>query len=359
MSETLNLFPGRVIYGAGALEEARGLLTGRNVFLVSDVGLSKCGVLDQAKAALAPKEIFLMNCREPRLSDAQQVLDALKRSGADAVVGVGGGSVLDAAKAAAAALDSGRDISDLIGNHELQRRCLLMLIPTTAGTGSEATCNAIFIDDADGVKKAMISSAMIPDAAVLDPALTLGLPPAITAFTGVDALCHCAESYISVKANELSRAWSLRGIDLILENLPRAVRQSGDLEARQSMLFASLFGGAALRIAGTTAVHALAYPLGKRGVPHGAANSMLFSLVMRKTLREPDKRIPCFAKLDQMIKGLPLPKITAFDVKPSEVDVLAREAMDQTRLLNNHPVPVTEKTAREIYAALFEQESLC
>lgn len=359
MSETLNLFPGRVLYGKGALGETRALLSGKRLLLVSDAGLEKCGVLAQAESALAPAEIYLMDCREPRLSDAQKVLDALKRSGADAVAGLGGGSVMDAAKAAAAALGSGKDIAALLGNNELKRQCQLVLIPTTAGTGSEATCNAIFIDDADGVKKAMISSAMIPDAAVLDPALTLGLPPAITAYTGVDALCHCAESYISVKANEISRAWSLRGFDLILENLPRAAAQPGNVEARQNMLFASLFGGAALRIAGTTAVHALAYPLGKRGVPHGVANSLLFSQVMRKTLEGPERLIPCFAKLDRMIQTLPLPKIAAYDVKPSELDALAREAMEQTRLLNNHPVPVTEKTAQEIYAALFEQEALC
>ncbi|MBQ9409407.1 MAG: iron-containing alcohol dehydrogenase [Clostridia bacterium] len=353
MSETLNLFPNKIIYGAGALDEARALLSGKRIFLVSDVGLEKCGVLDRAKAALKPNEIFLMNCREPRLSDAQKVLDALKRSGADAVVGVGGGSVMDAAKAAAAALGSGKDIADLVGNHELQRQCRLVLISTTAGTGSEATCNAIFIDDADGVKKAMISSAMIPDAAVLDPALTLGLPPAITAFTGVDALCHCAESYISVKANELSRAWSLRGIDLILENLPRAVQQPDDLEARQNMLFASLFGGAALRIAGTTAVHALAYPLGKRGVPHGVANSLLFYEVMRQTLDSPAKLIPHFEALAEMIRRLPLPTLAAYDIKRDEVPTLASEAMEQTRLLNNHPVRVEEAVARSIYETLF------
>ena len=304
MSETLNFFPDRVIYGAGSLQECQAMLSRKRIFMVSDAGLEQCGVLKQAASIIEPQEVYLMNCREPRLSDAQKVLDALEHSRADAVVAVGGGSVMDAAKAAAAAMGSGRPISRLLGNLELHRQCQLILVPTTAGTGSEATCNAIFIDDADGVKKAMISSAMIPDAAVLDPALTLGLPPTITAFTGVDALCHCAESYISVKANELSRAWSLRGIDLILGNLPRVVNEPGNVEARQNMLFASLFGGAALRIAGTTAVHALAYPLGKRGVPHGVANSLLFYEVMRCTLDEPCSLIPHFEALTEMIRVL-------------------------------------------------------
>ncbi len=353
MSETLNFFPGRVIYGAGALDECRELLKNKEVLLVSDAGLEKCGVLATAKSVLQPDEVYLMNCREPRLSDAQKVLSALKDSKADAVVGIGGGSVMDAAKAAAAALDSGKDIAQLIGTQDLQRKCLLVLVPTTAGTGSEATCNAIFIDDADGVKKAMISPAMIPDAAVLDPMLTLGLPAAITAFTGVDALCHCTESFISVKANELSRAWSLRGIDLISQYLPRAVEAPSNIEARQNMLFASLFGGAALRIAGTTAVHALAYPLGKRGVPHGVANSLLFYEVMRETLDDPSSLIPGFEALSEMIRALPLPKLSGYAIDAGEVPVLAREAMDQTRLLNNHPAPVDEATAARIYSTLF------
>lgn len=353
MNKTLNLFPAQVIYGTGSLCGCKDLLAGHRILLVSDVGLEKCGVLAQAKEAVEPQEVYLMNCREPRLSDAQKVLDALKCAQADAVVGVGGGSVMDAAKAAAAALGSGKDIAQLIGAQELQRKCALVLVPTTAGTGSEATCNAIFIDDADGVKKAMISSAMIPDAAVLDPDLTLGLPPTITAFTGVDALCHCAESYISVKANELSRAWSLRGIDLILENLPCAVNEPLNGEARQNMLFASLFGGAALRIAGTTAVHALAYPLGKRGVPHGVANSLLFYEVMRKTLDDPAKRIPSFEALAKMIQLLPLPSLSAYAIDRDETEILAREAMEQTRLLNNHPAKVDEAAAKQIYETLF------
>ena len=348
-----NQFPAKVLYGANALGEASALLEGRRIFLVSDEGLAKCGLTEKVQSALHPSQVFLMSGREPRISDAQKVLDELKASGADAVVGLGGGSVMDAAKAAAAALKSGKGIRELIGAQTLARDCDLMLIPTTAGTGSEATCNAIFIDDADGVKKAMISPAMIPDAAVLDPLLTVGLPPAISAFTGVDALCHCAESYISVKANAFSRAWSLYGIELIKRNLPLVIREPGNTEARQNMLFASLFGGAALRVAGTTAVHALAYPLGKRGVPHGVANSLLFAEVMKQTLQNPSALIPDFGELTAMIAALPLPKIDAYSVRADEVPVLAREAMAQTRLLNNHPVKVSEEMACRIYETLF------
>ena len=353
MKNTLNLFPQNVIYGKGALEGSGDLFAGRKLFLLSDEGIRSCGLLEKAERVLRPERTYLIPRREPRLSDAQDALDALASSGCDAVAGVGGGSVLDVAKAAAAAYGSSKAMRQLIGVQELKRILPLALIPTTAGTGSEATCNAIFIDDADGVKKAVISSAMIPDAAVLDPALTAGLPPAITAFTGVDALCHLAESFISVNANELSRAWSARGMELVLGNLARCTEHPEDLDARQNMLFASLFGGAALRIAGTAAVHALAYPLGKRGVPHGVANSMLFGSVMERTLKDVRARLPRFDDMLSMIRGLPLPTLKAYDVHMEELDVLAQESMEQTRLLNNHPVKVDIETAREIYAGLF------
>ena len=353
MHNTVNCFPQNVIYGEKALEGASKQLEGHKLFLLSDNGIKDCGILEKAKEILNPAFVSLLNCREPRISDAQAVLEAFISSGADAMCGLGGGSVMDVAKAVAAAAGSGKKIAELIGNNTLLRSARLVLIPTTAGTGSEATCNAIFIDDADGVKKAMISAAMIPDIAVLDPELSIGLPPAITAFTGVDALCHCAESYISVNANELSRAWSLRGIQLILENLPKAIANPTNLEARQNMLFASLFGGAALRIAGTTAVHALAYPLGKRGVPHGVANSLLFMSVMKNTIPDIEKMLPNFYELCAMIKTLPLPSISRYSVSAAETAVLASEAMEQTRLLNNHPVKVSYETAKRIYEELF------
>lgn len=189
---------------------------------------------------------------------------------------------------------------------------------------------------------------------MLDPVLTRSLPPAIAAFTGVDALCHCVESYISRNHSPISRVWSLAGIERIREWLPQTIGRREDDEARQQMLFASFFGGVALAYAGTTAVHALAYSLGKRGVPHGVANSLLFEPVMRATLKKPEEQIPYFSELCAMIHCLPIPTLDRYAVRLEDAPAMAAEAMNQTRLLRNHPVEVQEEMAREIFEELFQ-----
>jgi alcohol dehydrogenase len=335
-----NNLPGNVLMGTGALEKLIRRFPG--------------------------SEIFSELSAEPTTGDLDKVLDIARQGNFASIIGIGGGSALDTAKAAAALKDSELSAMEALGSHpELRRRCFFAAIPTTAGTGSEATLNAIFIDSRDGVKKALVSQACLPDTAVLDPALTVSLPPAVTASTGVDALCHCVESLISVKANSISETYSLRGIGLIEGNLRKAVEDPSNLEARFNMLNASYWGGAALAIAGTTAVHALAYPLGKRGVPHGVANSMLFLGVMSFNLDSCAEKLmllarneflgeEVFKRLASLLDGLPIPQTArAFSIEPSEIDSLAAEAMEQTRLLNNNPKPVSREQAVEIYGALF------
>ena len=245
-------------------------------------------------------------------------------------------------------------MKESIGNPALDRQVELVLVPTTAGTGSESTRNCLFIDDQTRIKCALIADACLPDVVVLDPVLTRSLPPAIAAFTGVDALCHCVESYISCNHSPISRLWSMAGIEKVREWLPHTIRERESDEARQQMLFASFFGGMALALAGTTAVHALAYSLGKRGVPHGVANSLLFEPVMRTTLEKPEELIPHFSELCAMIHSLPIPTLDRYDVHPEEASAMAEEAMGQTRLLKNHPVVVRKETAEEIFERLFE-----
>lgn len=254
--------------------------------------------------------------------------------------------------------------------HEAEKRNrlrapFLAAFPTTAGTGSESTLNAIFIDSADGVKKAIISPLCLPRVAALDPLLTVSLPAGLTATTGTDALCHCVESLTSVRANQISETYSRRGIQLIKENLPLAVASPKDISARENMLAASFWGGATLAIAGTNVIHALAYPLGKRGVPHGAANSMLFMPVMSFNLDACQERLMGLAtgeknaaqvlgRFGDMLAQLPIPRCLAgFSIPESELGYLAREAMEQTRLLGNNPKPLTEADARKIYSQLF------
>jgi alcohol dehydrogenase class IV len=359
-----NNLPGNVLMGRGALQKLE--IPEGKILIITDRGLVAAGMVEKLARRFPGAEIFADLSAEPATADLDKVLDFARRGNFTAIIGLGGGSALDTAKAVAALKDSRLSAADALGNHpELGRTAFFAAIPTTAGTGSEATLNAIFIDSRDGVKKALISRACLPDIAVLDPELTVSLPAAITASTGVDALCHCIESLISVKANSISETYSLRGIGLIENNLRRVVEEPANLEARFNMLNASYWGGAALAIAGTTAVHALAYPLGKRGIPHGVANSMLFLKVMSFNLDSCGERLmllargesrgeDVFKRLGALVEGLPIPKkVQAFSIDPSEIGVLAAEAMEQTRLLGNNPKPVSEAQAAEIYGALF------
>jgi alcohol dehydrogenase class IV len=359
-----NNLPGNILMGQGALEKLE-IAEGKKL-IITDRGLLATGIVERFTRRFPDSEIFAELFSEPTTMNLDKALDFARRGAFTAIIGLGGGSALDVAKAVAALVNSRLIATDALGNHpELCRSVFFAAIPTTAGTGSEATLNAIFIDSRDGVKRALISRACLPDIVVLDPELTVSLPPTITASTGVDALCHCVESLISINANSISETYSLRGINLIENNLRQAVEEPANLEARFNMLNASYWGGVALAIAGTTAVHALAYPLGKRGVPHGVANSMLFLKVMGFNFDSCEKKLmlmarnesggeEVFKRLGSLVEELPIPKkLRDFSIEPSEIGSLATEAMEQTRLLNNNPKPISRDQAAEIYSALF------
>jgi alcohol dehydrogenase class IV len=359
-----NNLPGNVLMGKKALEKLE--IPEGKILIITDKGIVATGMVEKLVRRFPDSEIFSELSAEPATADLDKALSIARQGTFRTIVGFGGGSVLDTAKAVAALKDTGLSAVDALGNHpEFRRTIFLVAIPTTAGTGSEATLNAIFIDSRDGVKKALVSRACLPDTAVLDPELTVLLPPSITASTGVDALCHCVESLISLKANSISETFSLRGINLIENNLRRAVEEPSNLEVRFNMLNASYWGGAALAIAGTAAVHALAYPLGKRGIPHGIANSMLFLGVMGFNLDSCAERLmllaqtetsggDVFKRLGSLVESMPIPnKVQVFSIEPREIETLAVEAMEQTRLLNNNPKPITQDQAAEIYRNLF------
>lgn len=372
-SETINNLPGRIIIGAGSAESAARELSGGKTLIITDKGVVAAGLIDRLTMHIEKYDIFADISAEPTTDDLDRALAVAAAGKYDAVIGVGGGSALDVAKAVAALDGSVFSACDALGRtdiHEARHRGravppYLAAIPTTAGTGSESTLNAIFIDSRDGVKRAIISPLCLPKTAVLDPQLTISLPAALTASTGTDALCHCVESLTSVKANPISETYSRRGIQLIEQSLAKTVASPQDIKARENMLTASFWGGAALAIAGTNAVHALAYPLGKRGVPHGVANSMLFMPVMEFNLDACEEQMMSLAhgetnaeqvlrRFGDMLDMLPIPRCAAaFSITASELDDLATEAMEQTRLLGNNPKPLSLGDAKNIYAKLF------
>jgi alcohol dehydrogenase class IV len=215
---------------------------------------------------------------EPSVPNLEKLLAAAEAARPDLVVGFGGGSAMDLAKLAAVLPGSGQTLADVVGPERVRgRRCALAQVPTTSGTGSEAGTRALVTDPATRNKLAVQSRHMLADLAVIDPDLTLTVPAAVTAATGVDALAHCAEAFTSRKAHPVIDHYALAGIGLVGRYLARAVAGGGDREARAGLSLASFYGGICLGPVNTTAGHAVAYPLGTRHhVPHGAACALVF-----------------------------------------------------------------------------------
>jgi alcohol dehydrogenase len=285
--------PTQIQFGAGSIADLAKTVTnfnGSNVFLVIDPGLVKAGLLTPITAPLKkaniPFTVYDKIDPEPGLKLADKGKKLAKKAGCDCVVGVGGGSAMDVAKAVAILLTNGGKAVDYLGLGLIKKPGVpKIMIPTSSGTGAEVTFTAVFINEKTGSKGGMNGDPLYPDAAILDPELTLSLPPHVTAFTGIDALTHALEAYTSTQANPISEMYSLEAISLIADNLPAAYANGANLEARSAMLMGSLLGGKALATAGVGLVHAMAYPMGGMfGVPHGLANAVLLPYVIEYNL---------------------------------------------------------------------------
>ncbi|MDP3616768.1 MAG: iron-containing alcohol dehydrogenase, partial [Rhodoferax sp.] len=271
--------------GADRLGEIASGLGIRHLFLVTDAGLIKAKLIDGALASLAAAKVavtvFSDVLADPPELSVQAAVDAARGAGADGVVGFGGGSSLDSAKLVALLARTPQALPAIYGIGLARGpRLPLIQVPTTAGTGSEVTPISILTTPSHE-KKGVVSPLLYPDVAVLDSRLTLGLPPTITAMTGVDAMVHAIEAFSTkLKKNPLSDALALKALQLLYANLPAAVTDGKDATVRENMLLGSLFAGMAFANAPVGAVHALAYPLGGRyGLPHGLSNSLVFVAV--------------------------------------------------------------------------------
>jgi alcohol dehydrogenase class IV len=292
------------------------------------------------------------------------------------VIGLGGGSALDVAKLVAALLDGKQKIGDVFGIGLLKGRgALLVCIPTTAGTGSEVSPNAILLDEADQMKKGVVSPWLVPDAAFVDAELTLSVPPAVTAATGLDALTHCIEAYTNRFAHPVVDTWALEGVRLIAGALVDAVQHPSCLAAREQMALGSLYGGLCLGPVNTAAVHALSYPLGGRfHVAHGHANAILLPHVMRFNLSAAVDRSAAVAlalgaapgasevataeagivRLWSLIRATGLEmRLSALGIDEKEIPRLAADGLGVTRLMKNNPRPMTQQHAEAIYHTAF------
>jgi alcohol dehydrogenase class IV len=309
---------------------------------------------------------------EPDVSRFEQLRESVRRHKIDAVLGLGGGSVLDVAKLLAALHSSPASVRDFIGQGLSPSRPLpLACLPTTAGTGSEVSPNSILYDDRDALKKAVISPHLVPDAVFVDPALAVSVPPALTAATGIDALSHCLEAYANRSAHPLVDLYALEGIRLVSANLQRAVERPDDLEARGALAMGSVYGGHCLGPVNTAAAHALAYPLGSEfRLGHGLSIALLLPHVVRFNLPAAPARYAAIARalgapeavsdlataergVEHLAKlgaacGIP-PGLAACGVPADAISRMAGSAMKVTRLLKNNPREVTLADAEQIY----------
>ncbi len=357
-------------------------ILGNRVILVTDKGLRSLGIVDPiieslAQAGLAT-EIFDNVAADPPEANILTLVAAIKGHGATGVLAVGGGSPMDVAKVAALVAQSGEPLSDIYGvNLAKGPRLPLVLVPTTAGTGSEVTPIAI-ITTGETEKKGVVTPLLLPDMAILDADLTLGLPASVTAATGIDAMVHAIESYASASANNnpVSRGLARQALQLLGANIREATFNGGNREARAAMLLGSLLAGQAFANSPVAAVHALAYPIGGFfHVPHGLSNALVLTQVLRFNLPNardayaeiaadafPElasvplaKRAESFVEaLDRLGVELNIPQgLRAVKITEEALPMLAREAMKQTRLLVNNPRPVTEQDALAIYRAAY------
>jgi alcohol dehydrogenase class IV len=376
---------GRIVGGAGSLSQLPALAAefgARRVLLISDKGVAAAGLVEPARAALAAAGLAVQvidhTPPEPEVKDVEAVLAAAREGGGcDLVVGIGGGSAMDVAKIVAVLLKHAVSLRGLLDKRvALPGRGLPnIMVPTTSGTGSEATPNSIILVPEDELKVGIVSPLLMPDVVILDPLLTLTLPAHVTAATGMDALTHAIECYCSKKATPFSDLYGLEAIRLIAGSLRRAFVNGQDVEARADLLLGAFYGGVCIATSSTTAVHALAYPLGgKYRVPHGLSNAMLLPTVMAFNQVGNERRFAAMARamglnvdgcsdaeagerfvaaLRQLNTDLGIPSdLKTVGVKPEDLDGLVDGAAKVTRLLDNNPRPMTRADMRAIYEQL-------
>ena len=280
--------PTQIHFGQGTINSLPDVISnfgGATPLIVIDPGLEKAGI-DARITSILDKagmkhSVFTKVDPEPGLKLADLATETAKQNNCDCVIGAGGGSAMDIAKAASILLTNGGKAVDYLGLGKIGKPGVpKIMIPTSAGTGAEVTFTAVFINEETGSKGGMNGDPLYPEAAILDPELTRSLPPHVTASTGLDALAHALEAYTSTQAHPVSEMYSVEAIDLISNNIRAAYADGRNMEARTNMLLASLLGGKALAMAGVGLVHAMAYPLGGMfGIAHGLANAVLLPYV--------------------------------------------------------------------------------
>jgi alcohol dehydrogenase class IV len=372
--------PHLILAGLGASEklshEAKEF-GAKKALVVTDKGVFDSGIGKRIKDLLEKGgmgiEIFDKVLSDPDIACAEACIGMAKKDQFDLIIGVGGGSTMDIASITSVMLTNPGTVYDYFGINLIKNQGIpTILIPTTAGTGAEVTPNAILTDTKEKLKKAIVSPFILPKIAIVDPLLTLSMPPSVTSSSGIDALTHAIESYTSNNATILTDLFAKEAMILIGRSLRTAVANGNNLEARYDMAIGSLYAGISLANAGVTAVHALAYPLGGQfNVAHGIANGLLLPYVMEFNALG---NITKFAQIAQFLgekvehlslleqayhaakvvkaiyRDLKIPQsLTGLKVPKEAIPAMAKAAVNVTRLMGNNPRVMTAHDAERIY----------
>lgn len=372
-------------FGNGLLSRLGDLAAARmggRVLVVTDPGLVSTGIVARSESILRAAHVDFVTFSEVEADPPEELIlravAAAKAIGAMGVIGLGGGSSLDVAKLVALLVGGNEYLKSVYGvGNAKGPRLPLILVPTTSGTGSEVTPISIITTGA-AEKMGVVSPILIPDVALLDPELTYGLPPHVTAATGIDAMVHAIEAFASASANNnpISRILSLQALSLMGRSILTAVQDGSNATARGDMLLGSMLAGQAFANSPVAAVHALAYPLGGHfHIPHGLSNALVLPHVLRfNCVTSPEayaemaphafpdldryegqERAVAFCDaLAELSKSCGLPQnLRDMKIPQDWLPRLARDAMNQTRLLVNNPRPLAEADALAIYSAAY------
>jgi alcohol dehydrogenase class IV len=370
----------RILFGVGSVEkigtEAQ-LLKAKKVLIITDPGVIQVGLLESVEKSLQsvnlPFVIFDGVEPDPRIEVVEKSVEKAKKEGIDLIIGFGGGSSLDIAKVTSIMITNTGKIDSFFGIDLVPNPGVpVILIPTTAGTGSEVTPIAILSDTKEKLKKGIVSPTLFPEVAILDPKLTIGLPPSVTAFTGMDALTHAIEAYYSINATDITDLLAFKAMELLSKNLRMAYAHGENLAARSCVLEGSLLAGIAFANAGVGAVHAFAYPLGGEfHLAHGLTNTLMLPYVMRYNILGCPYKFAQMAKafgekvegiselvgaeiavrfVERLSDDIRVPRrLRDVGIPEDAIPRLAEAAMKVTRLLANNPRKVTLEDAVAIY----------
>jgi alcohol dehydrogenase class IV len=383
------LMPSRILYGRGAFNEVgnQARLLGNKVLIISDPVMEQLGNIALCEEYLRKEALPFAKYTgvdtEPTDIHVKEALEICRTEQCDVIVAIGGGSSIDTAKAVAVMMTNEGMISDYVGNVKpfANKPLPLIAVPTTAGTGSEVTKVTVIIDTKTNVKMMISQPELLPAVAIVDPLLTVSCPPAVTAATGVDALCHAIEAYISRRAHPLTDVLALSAIEAIMGNLRKAYENGSDIDAREKMAIGAMVAGAAFSNASVTLVHGMSRPIGALfHVPHGMSNAMLLPGVLEFTKESAIERLAVIARLikpelktvsddeaadalilevKQLCRDLHIPNMKTWGIEKEQfdkvVDKMAADALASGSPGNNPRVPTHEEIV-QLYHVCYDYD---